>query len=141
MGTYGPSRTYLPAFLTKGNALIHFTGYLSEDSMGRAIYEAEPGSVVEMLGLQVKKRAKVEFTSEFSSHAKADELIGFLKPFKDNLKCVLINHGEENTKHEFSRRVVDEIEPKYTAVLGDYLYRISPYGFVKSINTKYQQVK
>ncbi|MBP3254999.1 MAG: MBL fold metallo-hydrolase [Clostridia bacterium] len=141
MGTYGPSRTYLPAFLSKSNALIHFTGYLSEDSMGRAIYEAEPGSVCQLLGQEVKKRAQVEYTSEFSSHAKADELITFLKRFK-HLKCVLINHGEESTKHEFSKRVVNEIEPKFTAVLGEYLYRIGPYGFAnKSYNTKYQPVK
>ena len=140
MGTYGPSRTYLPALLTKSNALIHFTGYLAEDSMGRTIYEAEPGAIVEMMGLQVKKRAEVKYTSEFSSHAKADELINFLRPFKD-IKMVLINHGEANTKIAYSQRVVDEIEPKYTAILGDYLYRVSAYGFVKSISTKYQQVK
>ena len=140
MGTYGPSRTYLPAMLTKGNCLIHFTGYLAEDSMGRTIYEAEPGSVVEMMGLQVKKRAEVKYTSEFSSHAKADELINFLKPFKD-IKMVLINHGEESTKVAYSQKVVDEIEPKYTALLGEYLYRVCAYGFVKSISTKYQPYK
>ena len=140
MGTYGPSRTYLPAMLTKGNCLIHFTGYLAEDSMGRTIYEAEPGSVVEMMGLQVKKRAEVKYTSEFSSHAKADELINFLRPFKD-IKMVLINHGETNTKVIYSQRVVDEIEPKYTAILGEYLYRVCAYGFVKSISTKFQPYK
>lgn len=140
MGTYGPSRTYLPAMLTKGNCLIHFTGYLAEDSMGRTIYEATPGSVVEMMGLQVKKRAEVKYTSEFSSHAKADELINFLRPFKD-IKMVLINHGEANTKVTYSQKVVDEIEPKYTAILGEYLYRVCAYGFVKSISTKYQPYK
>ena len=140
MGTYGPSRTYLPAMLTKGNCLIHFTGYLAEDSMGRAIYEAADKSVVEMMGLQVKKRAQVKYTSEFSSHAKADELISFLRPFND-IKMVLINHGEANTKIAYSQKVVDEIEPKYTAILGEYLYRVCAYGFVKSISTKYQPYK
>ena len=132
MGTYGPARDYLPAMLAKGNCLIHFTGYLAEDSMGRTIYEAEPGSVVSVMGLQVKKRAEVKYTSEFSSHAKADELINFLRPFKD-IKMVLINHGEKSTKIAYSQKVVDEIDPKCTAILGEYLYRVSAYGYVKSI--------
>ena len=132
MGTYGPARDYLPAMLAKGNCLIHFTGYLAEDSMGRTIYEAEPGSVVSVMGLQVKKRAEVKYTSEFSSHAKAEELINFLRPFKD-IKMVLINHGEKSTKIAYSQKVVDEIDPKCTAILGEYLYRVSAYGYVKSI--------
>ena len=140
MGTYGPSRTYLPAMLSKKNCLIHFTGYLAEDSMGRTIYEAAPESVCEFMGLQVKKRAKVEYTSEFSSHAKSDELINFLRPFND-IKMVLINHGETNTKIAYSQKVVDEVEPKYTAILGEYLYRVCAFGFVKSISTKYQPYK
>ena len=139
MGTYGPSRTYLSTLLNKKNCLIHFTGYLAEDTMGRKIYEASHNSLVEFMGLQLIKRAEVLYTSEFSSHAKANELIEFLEPFTD-LKMVLINHGEKSTKRLYTERVIEEIEPKYTAILGgEYLYRVNAYGFVKSINTNFHQ--
>lgn len=136
MGSYGPAQTYLPALLKRKNALVHFTGYLAEGTLGRRLYESELGSVVDISGLQVKKEAQVKFTSEFSAHAKADELIDFLRPF-ENIKLVLINHGEFEKKEKYASRVIDEIDPKDVIILGrQYLFRIHAYGLLKSFSTK-----
>ena len=73
MGTHGPAATYIPHFLSNPNALIYFTGYTSEGSTGRTICEANYGDEVHFKnGKIVKKIARVEQNSEFSSHAKAD---------------------------------------------------------------------
>ena len=34
MGSYGPAQVYIPAYITRKNALIHFTGFTAEGTMG-----------------------------------------------------------------------------------------------------------
>lgn len=138
MGSYGPAQTYLPAYIKKANALIHFTGYCSEGTLGRRLYECAMEDKVDISGLQVKKLADVQFTSEFSAHAKADELIDFLRPF-ENIRLVLINHGELDSKETYANRVIDEIDPKNVGILGrEYFFRIDGYGLIKPLSTKFK---
>lgn len=133
MGSNGPCRTLIPEYLRNPNALIHFTGYCAEGTMGRRLHDCEKGEIVDCCGLKPRKLANVLFTSEFSAHAKADELIDFLRPFK-NLKLVLVNHGEVNKKDVYANRVVNEIDPKNVGILGgEYSYRIDGYGLVKTL--------
>lgn len=89
-------------------------------------------------GTFVKKQARVEYTSEYSAHGKADEMIAFLKQFR-NLKIVLVNHGETQIKQIFAERIVDEVNTKRVGILGDgYFFRVNPYGLVKSLSTKFE---
>ena len=136
MASYGPARTYLPALTCKKNALIHFTGYNAEGTLGRRVLDCEEGEEVTIGGVQIKKLAEVQNTREFSGHAKADEMIDFLKEF-ENIKFILINHGEEETKKKFMDRVQKEIDPKDIDILDrEYFFRINAYGFMKKIQTK-----
>ena len=139
MGSYGPAQTYLPTYLKKPNALIHFTGYCAEGTLGRRLHDSTVGDIVEVAGLQVKKSADVQFTNELSAHAKANELIDFLRPF-EHLNFVLINHGETDSKEIYAKRVLSEIAPKDdVAILGrDYFFRIDGFGYVKSLSTKFE---
>lgn len=138
MGSYGPAQTYLPAYLKRPNALIHFTGYVAEGTLGRRLYDCKKNDKVDVAGLQIKKLADVQFTSEFSAHAKADELIDFLRPF-ENIKLLLVNHGEIQKKEIYANRVIDEIDPKDVGILGrDYYFRVDGFGFVKSLTTKFE---
>lgn len=76
--------------------------------------------------------------TEYSAHAKADEMIEFLKQFK-NLKLVLVNHGESQTKNIFAERIVEEVNAKRVGLLGrEYFFRIDSYGLVKTLSTKFQ---
>lgn len=136
MGSYGPAQTYLPAYLKRSNALIHFTGYCAEGTLGRRLYDCSKECKVDIAGLQVKKLADVAFTSEFSAHAKADELINFLRPFED-IKLILVNHGTTEKKEIYANRVIDEIDPKNVGILGkEYFFRIDGYGLNKSLSSK-----
>lgn len=137
MGSYGPAQTYLPAFLRKKNALIHFTGYVAEGTLGRRLYDCPYEDVVFVGGLEVKKRADVKFTSEFSAHAKSDVLLSFLEQF-NNTKLVLINHGSTEAQLAYSKLVVNELNPKDLGLLnGQYVFRINSYGLIKTISTKF----
>lgn len=139
MGTHGPAQLYIPRYLTEKNALIHFTGYTAEGTLGDKLRKTAHNDFLEVNGSSVKKVADVEYTSEFSSHAKADEIIDFLKKF-NNIRCILLNHGEIDTKADFAQRICKELSlNQKVKILGrEYFFRISPYGFVKQISTKFK---
>ena len=138
MGSYGPAQLYIPEYITRKNALIHFTGFTAEGTLGHRLQNTELGEIVEVGGLYVKKNADVKYTTEYSAHAKADEMIAFLKQFS-NLKLVLVNHGEEQVKNIFAERIVKEVDPKRVGVLGrEYFFRVNPYGLVKTLSTKFK---
>ena len=106
--------------------------------MGNRLKSTEFGEMVEVGGLIAKKIAEVEYTTEYSAHAKADEMIQFLKKF-DNLRLVLVNHGESETKNIFAERIVNEVEAKRVGLLGrDYFFRFEHYGLVKTLSTKFK---
>lgn len=137
MGSYGPAQVYIPEYLLRKNALIQFTGFTAPSTLGARLKETEEGSSVEVGGLIARKKARVEYTTEYSAHAKADEMIAFLQQFKD-LKLVLVNHGEENVKHVFAERITEEVHAKHVGLLGrDYFFRINHYGLVKTLSTRF----
>lgn len=137
-GSYGPAQTYLPEFITRKNALIHFTGFCPDGSLGYELNSAPNGKSVTIGGRVLKKSANVQFTSEFSAHAKADELIKFLQKFK-NIKLLLVHHGEAESKKHFADLALNECQNiKDIGILGDgYLFRANRFGFLKSISTKF----
>lgn len=138
MGSYGPAQVYIPEYLTRRNSLIHFTGYTTEGTLGARLKEAEVGTAVQIGGTLVKKYAQVEYTTEYSAHAKADEMIDFLKKFK-HLKLVLVNHGEADTKQIFAERIINEVDTERVGILGSgYFFRVNHEGLIKSLSTKFE---
>ena len=137
MGSYGPAHQYIQEYITREKALIHFTCYTAEGTLGRRLKDAQNGETIEIGGIVLKKRAKVEYTTEFSKHAKADEIIMFLKQFL-NVKLILLNHGEEDTKRIFANRVIEEINPKKIGVLSrEYFFRVNSNGLIKTLSSKF----
>ena len=127
----------MPHFLAKEKAYVAFTGYTPEGTVGRKLQTTEYGKEIKVGGELVTKKAEVDYFTEFSAHAKADVLLDFLREFTD-LKMVLVNHGEPETKLAFAERVKDEIHPKKVGILDrDYLFRVDAYGLVKSFPTKF----
>lgn len=139
-GSFGPAQFYLPYFLTKEKAYVAFTGYTPEGTVGHKLQNTEFGKEIKVGGELVTKKAEVDYFTEFSAHAKADVLLNFLKDFTD-LKMVLLNHGEPETKLAFAERVKNEIHPKRVGILDrEYLFRVDAYGLVKSFPTKFMML-
>lgn len=138
MGTYGPAQVYIPYFISKKNALILFTGYTAEGTLGANLKNAKKGETVKIGGLIIKKFADVSYCNEFSAHAKSEELIEFLKNF-NNLRGVLINHGQTKAKEAFAEKILKEININEVGILSrDYFFRIGSYGIVKTLSTKFK---
>lgn len=138
MGSYGPAQTYIPQYISRTNTLIQFTGYTAEGTIGNTLKNTSIGNLIEIGGLLLPKIADVQYTTEYSSHAKADEMIEFLKQFK-NLKLVLVNHGETETKKIFAERITKEVKAKMVGLLArDYFFRVNTYGLIKTVSTKFK---
>lgn len=116
-GSYGASKSYIKELIQRRDVLIHFTGHCTEGTLGYLLKTTPKKKTVWFSGSQVVKRADVEFTNEFSAHAKANELIGFFKKFK-NPRLILVNHGSDESKTIFADRVVKEINCSDVGILG-----------------------
>ena len=137
-GSFGPAQMYIPYYISNPNALIHFTGYTPEGSLGRRLQDTEYGDSVTVHGILKQKFANVMYTKEYSAHAKADEIISFLSKFQD-LKLLVFNHGAYYAKDLIAQRAMEEIRPKEVALLGrDYVFGVNPFGLAKAIPTSYK---
>lgn len=132
MASNGPARVYIPEIISRSNWKVIFTCYQSEGTLGKSLmdfiqdYDKRKEKVEKKLchadkaesellkdsllfdafGNKVKVAAEVVQTSEFSSHAKSDVLLKFLKNFK-NILAVCINHGETSAKESYKSKVED----------------------------------
>lgn len=140
MLSHGPAAMYVPMFIQR-DSLIHLTGYAAEDTLARKLLESyEIGEIdeIEIGGDLFTPKATVKWTNEFSSHATAPELISFLNQFND-LKFVIINHGETHVKEQFKQRVEKEVCCKNVEIIDrTKLFVVGTYGLIKSMNTKKQ---
>ena len=137
MGSYGPSNTYITEYISRPKSLIHFTGYTADGTLGRRLKDTKFGEKVEVGGLVTRKFATVEYTTEFSAHAKADEMIDFLNQFK-NLNLVLVNHGQADVKTKFAERILDEVNTRKVGILGrEYFFRVNHWGLQKTLSSKF----
>ena len=133
MGSHGPAQLYLPEYLPRERCLIQFVGYMAEGTLGRQLQETERGEVVATSTFVRYKYADVQFSTEDSGHAKADELIEFLGQFR-NLKLVLFAHGEHESKMSLHNLVEKELKVKGLGVLNSNVsYMINSYGLMKKI--------
>ena len=138
MGTYGPAQVYIPYFISKKKVLILFTGYTAKGTLGANLKNAEESESVKIGGLILKKFADVSYCNEFSAHAKSEELIELLKKF-NNLRGVLINHGQTETKDAFAEKILKEIDISEVGILNrEYFFRIGSYGIIKTLSTKFK---
>lgn len=136
MCRFGPVREYLLNVIDNPNWAIYFTCYQATDT-GRKLIESKSGSKVEVFGKTVELQAAIYHTSEFSSHAKQDELIEFLKQF-EHVNTVLINHGDTEVKEIYKEKLRELNIVKEVEVLNRKTYFIlNKYGIVNFRNTKF----
>ncbi len=137
MGSFGPARVHILDVLENKAGLVLFTSYLAEGTLGRKLQETVDDDTVHIGEKTIIKRGTVKFTSEDSSHAKADEMIEFLKKFK-NLNSVLINHGEIATKYAFREMILKNVKVKNVEIMdNDRFFRISTVHPIKVITSKF----
>ena len=124
MGTHGPSQSYINAYLRNPNSIIHATGHLSPDSkLGKLMQDKDGDGILTQLF----------DTDEFSAHGKQEVLVKFVEPFKkENVKCIMITHGDEPAKKELQYVLLDTYDIDVQILSSDSIFRITSDGIVTS---------
>lgn len=137
MGDNGPAQLYLPALVSKKNALIQFPGYTAKNTLGRRLLESKVAETIMINGILRVRNAKIDDTTGLSGHAKPDELVELLREFP-NLKLVLVCHGEPEAKTRYVQKVKSEIRVKDVEVLSRAnFFRVGAFGLIKVVNSKF----
>ena len=122
MGKYGPAQFYIPEFLKrKEMSLIQFSGYCAEGTYGRELKEDEQYQDI------------VKSSSEFSAHGRKEVLLGLIQQFQ-NVRSVIINHGNTETKEHFKEYVAENTGIKKIEIASQQdAYRVGQYGIMKHL--------
>ncbi|MDD2375938.1 MAG: MBL fold metallo-hydrolase [Clostridia bacterium] len=137
MGSYGPAPLYINNYISSENALIHFIGYPAKGTLSRKLKNAKKDDFVKIGGVVKQKKCDIEYTTEFSSHAKLDEILTFLKQFS-NINLLLVNHGEHDCKENLAKQVIVNNLCKDVAIESrSTFYRINNNGLLKELTTKF----
>ncbi len=125
MADKGKAPYYLSKLASSEDVAIIFTCYVSSNTLGYTLKNIKRGNecTFNVFGQKVKTQINCEicFCNEFSSHAKADQLIDFLELFP-NIQGVFINHGNDKVKEIYAKEVIDKISPPFVNILDRSIY-------------------
>lgn len=132
MGSYGPAQLYLPYYISRPKCTIHFCGFTTPNTFGSRIKEIQKGEIFELNGVMTTKQATVLATNEFSGHAKKEDLLELISAF-DDIKSIMINHGDSDVKVKFAKYLMENVKTKNTCILSPKnCIRIGAYGLIKT---------
>ena len=134
-GSHGPAIEYISSLIENPDVVFQFTGYTTKGSLGSKLKKSKFGSTVTINGKQLVRRAKICSTNEFSEHAKADELLDFLRQFK-NIAYVMVSHGNSGVKEQYVEKVKKELnlQNKIDALYPSTVYRFYCKGLEKTFS-------
>lgn len=86
---------------------VVLTGYQAEGTRGRALQEGT--RQLKMYGRYVPVAAEVVTVQDFSVHADADEMLGWMAGARPAPRTVYVVHGEPRSADTLRRRIQDEL--------------------------------
>lgn len=130
----GRIKHHLKHNLWKRNSSVVFVGYQAEGTLGRRIRDG--AKKVKIFGEEIFVNAEVYSVEGFSGHADRNELLSWLKGFRQKPRKLFIVHGEGQSKADFARDVeeqlgIDCIIPEYNQV-----YEIRSKGVFEEVGEK-----
>ncbi len=99
---------HLPHLLPDRRNTIAFTGYQARGTRGRALLDGE--REVKVMGRYVPVRAEIVDDEEFSVHADAGELLGWLRELPEAPEIVYVVHGEPESSRALAARIRAELD-------------------------------
>lgn len=142
MGDYGPISSYLKAYISRDDALIHALGYCSPSSIMYRLLNTPRGEKVKYKGEYITVRCKVATTSEKTSHARRDELLKLIRSFP-NTKSISINHGERLVQSKFRTYLLENLDLPEDQILtanSETGVRIESNGITELFQTSFEPI-
>ena len=139
MADHGTARIYVPQLISRDDFVFYFPGYVSPSSLGYKIQHSDDGMI--KIGKDVYEIwVETYTTTEFSSHAKSDELIALLRNL-GIVNTIMINHGQIESQYMLKDKIVAEKIGKRVEVLSGHTITISKWGILKLMGAKLYKVK
>lgn len=141
--SFGPSNEYVANNIDNPNAVLHFTSYQPEGTLGRKLVESEKGDEILVNGSKKVIKAQVLMTSEYSSHDEKKDLIRFIESFK-NIKGIFVTHGEQESRESIIKTLKEDLKDVDIVNLNSqHFIRIDRLkcGKIKRINSKFDLEK
>ena len=120
MATGGRVLYHLERLLPQAKNTVLLPGYQVAGTRGRQLLDGARS--VKIHGRYVPVRARVSDMPEFSAHADADELVGWLSSMHREPDAVYVVHGEDDARQALADRIGDELG--WTAVTPHHLERV-----------------
>lgn len=93
--------------LGRPETVLMFTGYQAEGTLGRRLLEG--AEFVKIFGHEIPVHAQVEKANALSAHADQEELMRWLKNFKQAPKHTIVVHGEPKAQDAFIEKIKTEL--------------------------------
>jgi metallo-beta-lactamase family protein len=120
MATGGRVMHHLKAFAPDARNTIVFSGFQAGGTRGAAMLAG--ASHIRIFGEDVPIRARVESLSNYSAHADAGEIVGWLRSFVTPPRQTFVVHGEPDAADALRHRIADELH--WPVTVPDYLQQI-----------------
>ncbi len=120
MATGGRVLHHLAAWAGDPRNTILFTGYQAGGTRGASILAG--ATEVKIHGRMVPVRAQVALLDGLSAHADGDEIIQWLRNFKEAPRRTFVTHGEPAAADALRRRIREEL--RWHAEVPDYLQSV-----------------
>jgi metallo-beta-lactamase family protein len=121
MATGGRVLHHIKAFAPDPRNTLLFSGFQAGGTRGAAILAGAES--VKIHGRYVPVRAEVELIENFSAHADADEILGWLRHFEQPPRRTFITHGEPAQADGLRRRIEEEL--RWMTHVPDYLESVA----------------
>lgn len=137
----GRIQYHLKEHLWKKESSIIFVGYQAEGTLGRKIVSGEKS--LDILDEMVDVRAEIHHLDGFSSHADQDELIWWMKGFKNKPQKVFLVHGEKEESESLAEQLKEQLGLEtHIPVIGETFLikdkKIITQGMIKDSNKELQ---
>jgi metallo-beta-lactamase family protein len=107
MATGGRVLSHLKAALPNPRNTVLFVGYQAEGTRGRRLLEG--ATEVKIHGQLIPVAAQVAAIDSMSAHADADEILRWLRGFKQAPSATYLVHGEPPAQAALRARIVEEL--------------------------------
>ncbi|PIR88590.1 MAG: MBL fold hydrolase [Candidatus Harrisonbacteria bacterium CG10_big_fil_rev_8_21_14_0_10_44_23] len=115
MSTAGRILHHEKRYLPDANSTLLIFGYQVAGTLGRMLLDGKKR--VKIMGEQVNVKARVRAIGAYSAHADQNQLIEWVKPFKDKVKKIFVVQGDPKSSGALADRIkkeykIDAVVPK-----------------------------
>lgn len=98
---------HLMHHLSDPNTIVLFTGYQAEGTLGRRLLDGQPE--VQIMRKPIEVRARIERMNALSAHADQEEILNWLRGFKQAPRTTFIVHGEPPAQEALRAKIQEQL--------------------------------